>query len=387
MTTAEPIPIQVQSPAGADPGLEAALLDLLRLAAALGGGKAALALWDRQGVWFRAGAGLSRGEWAGLEPLLAEAAPGSGEGPGSFQEACGLRPLAWAHLSGWPEAGRAGRIWALGRWAGPGGPRKDGPAASGHPDGGSPALVLGASLFQRYLALQAEPAEQRSRPRGPSGSSFVPGLVHELRNFSFGISGSLDAFHARFGRHEDMARYERTMRSSLDHLNAFLDELRDYGDPGPPAWAVGDPERVLRGAVDRHRAAAAEGGVDLCLDLAGPLPPMRMDEAHLGGALARLVGLAVGRQKAGGRVTVRAMAVEQEGRREMAGHVEGSRLAFPGLDLARLFEPFYFRAEGFGRLALPVARRVLERHGGTLGAVPTPDGGVRLTFALPALAS
>lgn len=234
--------------------------------------------------------------------------------------------------------------------------------------------------------LQAEALEeQRARPRGPSGSSFVPGLVHELRNFSFGISGGLDAFQARFGRQEETARYEQALRASLAHLNAFLDELRDYGDPGPLEWEAGDPGRVLRGAADRHRAAAGEAGVDLRLELAGPLPPVRMDAASLGPALARLVALALGREPAGGWVAVRAWAALRDGRPELAGQVAGSRLAFPGLDPARLFEPFYLRTSGLGRLALPVARRVLERHGGTLAALPGPDPGVVLAFTLPAL--
>ena len=43
------------------------------------------------------------------------------------------------------------------------------------------------------MAIPPQSEEQRASPRGPSGSSFVPGLVHELRNFIFGISGSLDA--------------------------------------------------------------------------------------------------------------------------------------------------------------------------------------------------
>jgi two-component system sensor histidine kinase DctS len=54
------------------------------------------------------------------------------------------------------------------------------------------------------------------------------------------------------------------------------------------------------------------------------------------------------------------------------------------MDLSRLFEPFYYRASGFGRLALPVARRVLEQHGGSLTADHGPGGGVRLAFTLPA---
>jgi signal transduction histidine kinase len=52
-------------------------------------------------------------------------------------------------------------------------------------------------------------------------------------------------------------------------------------------------------------------------------------------------------------------------------------------DLARFFEPFRFRGAGLGRLALPVARRILEAHGGTLRAAPAEGGGVRIAFTLP----
>ena len=75
------------------------------------------------------------------------------------------------------------------------------------------------------------PEEQRSCSRGPSGSSFVPGLVHELRNFIFGLSGSLEAMQARLGKLEEAAKYQTVMRASLDRLGAFVDELNDYGAP------------------------------------------------------------------------------------------------------------------------------------------------------------
>ena len=229
-----------------------------------------------------------------------------------------------------------------------------------------------------------QPDELRSRPRGPLGSSFVPGLVHELRNFSFGISGSLDAMQARLGRLEEVAKYHEVMRASLDRLNGFLDELGDYGDPKAPDWAEASLERVLREAVERHRPRAREAGVELRLELAPALPPVRADERGLGQAFSRLVGLSLGQQGRGGRVTVSAAAVIQEDRLVLAGRLECPGLELPGVDLSRLFEPFYYRAAGFGRLALPVARRILESHGGSLAAVPGPDGGVRLAFTLPA---
>jgi signal transduction histidine kinase len=229
-------------------------------------------------------------------------------------------------------------------------------------------------------ATPLQPEDLRACPRGPAGSSFVPGLVHEMRNFIFGISGSLDALQARFQHMEEIAKYQTVMRASLDRLDAFMDELADYGDPKPMQRMDGNLELLLREAMEQHRAAAAASGVELRLEVEA-LPPIRADERSLCMAFTRLIGLALGHQTRG-RVTVRAVG-HQGGQPVISGYVESSRLELPGVDLSRLFEPFYFRASGFGRLALPVARRVLENHGGSLTAAQAPGGGVRMAFTLP----
>jgi signal transduction histidine kinase len=66
------------------------------------------------------------------------------------------------------------------------------------------------------------------------------------------------------------------------------------------------------------------------------------------------------------------------------GHVDATGMKLQGVDLARLFEPFYYRASGLGRLALPAARRIFEAHGGNLSAAEGPEGGLRMGFMLPA---
>jgi signal transduction histidine kinase len=221
------------------------------------------------------------------------------------------------------------------------------------------------------LAIPPQPEEQRAGPRGPSGSSFVPGLVHELRNFIFGISGSLDAMGARFAGLEELDKYRMVMGASLGRLNAFLDELEDYGDPKVAAWAEADLEVLLREAAAPHGAGRRRA-------MRGPLPPLRCDGASLRMAFGRLIGVVMG-QAGTAPVTLRAAADAQG----ISGCLDSPGMELPGVDLARLFEPFYFRVSGFGRLSLPVARRVIEHHGGRLGAVRGPGGGVRMGFTLP----
>jgi len=229
-------------------------------------------------------------------------------------------------------------------------------------------------------------AERRSLPRGPDGSSFVPGLVHELRNFAFGISGNLDAFDARFGQRPELARYATVMRGSVDRLNGFLEELADYGDPRELDWTDREPGLLFREAVELRRPRAEAEGASIVLELADPLPVIRVDEQNLVKALVRLLDLALGSPGGRPRVTLAAAAGRRQGQAAVLGQVDGARLELPDLDLSRLFEPFYFRTAGFSRLALPVARRVFERHGGSLRAERDPRGGTRFCFVLPALA-
>lgn len=227
------------------------------------------------------------------------------------------------------------------------------------------------------------PAEQRSNPRGPAASTFVPGLVHELRNFMFGLSGSLDAFHARYGALEGVERYEAVMRASLERLAIFLDEMDAYGDPRPLRRSSRSLQALLREAAEllEHRAAA--GGAEIALELDPALPPVLADEDSLRMAFVRLLGVALGEPVRPGRVTVRAQCRPGGGAPAIAGQVQGAGLDLAGLELSRLFEPFYVRTVGFGRLALPVARRILEHHGGSLAASAGPAGELRLAFTLP----
>jgi light-regulated signal transduction histidine kinase (bacteriophytochrome) len=63
-------------------------------------------------------------------------------------------------------------------------------------------------------------------------------------------------------------------------------------------------------------------------------------------------------------------------------------VTIPVEDRERIFEPFQRgrserRARGTG-LGLTICRRIVERHGGEIAVAPTPDGGNRFHFTLPA---
>jgi len=54
--------------------------------------------------------------------------------------------------------------------------------------------------------------------------------------------------------------------------------------------------------------------------------------------------------------------------------------------LPRLFDPYFSAKSGGTGLGLAIAKKIVEEHGGSIGAENRADGGLRVRFDLPAAA-
>lgn len=347
---------------------EGLLRDWIVLAAAFTGTSIALVLQDEEGIWYRDSSGLSSEQLAALEPALSKG-PTHEPGARLLQEH-GLQVIETFQLVD-IYLRAVGTLCVL----------SSAPLTlSANQQEG---LRLLSDRIQTILTADQHMAETRTTPRAPSAASFVPGLVHELGSFIFGISASLDAFEARFADLDEVKKYGANIRRSLDRMSAFNDELRDYGDPRRFSWSVRELEPLLREAVEHHNPWAEKHHVELHLQVDGPLSAINMDEQSLRAAFIRVVDLVLQQEEAGGHVILHATRSLLGKRLMISGHLDCSSMKFKDADPARLFEPFYFRTSGLGRLTLPGARRVFESHGGTLTAGPGSEGGMRISFMLP----
>ena len=370
-----PFPLQPQSAATprhgfTESGSERMVRDWILLAAAITGASTALVLQDETGIWYRDSSGLTPEQLMVLEPALTQ-------GFTLESNVCLLQGHGFQVIEALPLVNVYHRVIGTLCVLSP----VPLVLSASHHEGLS--LVVGH--LQQILTTEQQKLETRGTPRAPSATSFVPGLVHELRNFVFGISANLDVFKARFAGQEEISKYGTTIRKSLDRLNTFIEELREYGDPKSFKWAERQLEPLLREALEHLKSLVAGNHVDFQLHVEGPLPPLNVDEQSLRAAFIHLLNLVLQQEEAGGCVMLH-LATRLQGERVLiCGHLDGSGLKVKDVDLARLFEPFYFRASGLGRLALPLARRVFESHGGNLTAGPGPEGGMRISFTLPAV--
>ena len=170
----------------------------------------------------------------------------------------------------------------------------------------------------------------------------------------------------------------------LDRLvSEMLDLARLDAGGAPPVKMPVRPSVLVSAALDTIRLRAESRGVHLVVDVPPDLAPLPLDRQQIGRVVAELVLNALDATPAGGTITVSAAPAGDR----LAIAVADTGTGVSADDLTRIFDPFTRGADrhktGTG-LGLPIARRIVEAHGGQLVVDSVVGKGSRFALMLPA---
>jgi signal transduction histidine kinase len=148
--------------------------------------------------------------------------------------------------------------------------------------------------------------------------------------------------------------------------------------------AVSLPQ-AIRDAVETMYISPEEKKVKLILDLPDTLPKTRINEVQIKELVINLVANAIKYTPGGGKVKVSAKEYDES----ILVEVSDTGIGIPSNDLDKVFEEFY-RAEnaksverdGTG-LGLPIAKQIIESHGGKIWVNTKLGEGSTFSFTLP----
>jgi two-component system OmpR family sensor kinase len=215
---------------------------------------------------------------------------------------------------------------------------------------------------------------------------FVADASHELRSPLTVLKGDIDVALRRERSAEEYRRALESSREEVDRMAALAENLLTLArtDAGLPADQLRpvDLGPVARRVVERARGAATEAGLELVLTSSSAVT--RGDAGLLERAVGNLVENAVKYAPRGARVDVRCGSADGLARVE----VEDTGPGIAPEHVPYLFERFYrgdpARSRGSGAgLGLPIARAIVEAHGGRLKLVRAAPGAL-FRVTLPA---
>jgi two-component system sensor histidine kinase AtoS len=202
-------------------------------------------------------------------------------------------------------------------------------------------------------------------------------VAHEVKNPLAAIKGALQIIG---GRLPDTSRDRAIVGdivARVDSLNDIVQDLLVFARPHEPQLAP----VALIDLLESTSALLRRDPVyaNLAIELSGARPVVQADVEQLRVVFLNLMLNAAQATGASGRVRVTISADDFAAAVAIADNGPG----IPNEIRARIFEPFFTTKHRGTGLGLPTARRVVERHRGTVEVECPPSGGTVVTVTLP----
>lgn len=211
--------------------------------------------------------------------------------------------------------------------------------------------------------------------------AFAGQVSHDLRNPLAAVRMSLELIRDDIGTDGDaglLSLLERAERGT-SRMDAMIGELLTFARVGTPELVEVDLTSVVNDVIEDLSGVAQSGQV-----VVTSLPSVRGDAVQLRVLLQNLVANAVKFSPPGSVVEVSAAHTGPAWRVSVADRGPG----VPAADRERIFDPLVrldTRIPGSG-IGLATCRRIVEAHGGRIGAAESDAGGASLWFELPSRA-
>ena len=167
----------------------------------------------------------------------------------------------------------------------------------------------------------------------------------------------------------------------LDHLIGRILELSKMDIQGSPlTFANFDPAELIRGLLSRFQPMIRQKDLEVVLDLSF-IPPFEGDKEALATALLNLLDNAAKFTPDKGRIDIQMLSKPDL----LTISISNTFEKLSDSELSRIFDPFHrakpSRTAGSG-LGLAIAKKIIERHGGVIGAYNT-EKGLEIRISLP----
>jgi two-component system NtrC family sensor kinase len=246
-------------------------------------------------------------------------------------------------------------------------------------------ITVGENITSR---VRSDRAVARAEKLAAVGR-LAAGVVHEINNPLATISACAESLENRisegaFGNSqdaEDLKEYLGLIRDEAFRCKQITMGLLDFsrlrGGNRVPVNIADTIKMTARLVTHQQRG----DNIQIQIETAKDLPPVLGDEGQLQQAVIVLATNAIDSMPEGGRLTLRAVATEQN----VLVEVKDTGGGIPAENLTKIFDPF-FTTKDVGRgtgLGLAVCYGIVSEHGGRLDVRSTVGVGTTFSISLP----
>ena len=245
---------------------------------------------------------------------------------------------------------------------------------------------------QKAVAAQLETALYHAEAANRAKSDFLANMSHELRTPLNGVIGYAEALGLGiFGQlTPKQIEYVNNIRNAGTLLLGIVNDLLDLSvvEAGRQVLAESDAEigALVKSVVALVDDRAASKQLKLTVSLPDPAPVVRCDELKIKQVLVNLVVNAIKFTDPGGAIAI-VVAPEADG--ALGISIIDTGIGIAPQDMPKVMMPFgqvepvLARSRGGVGLGLPLAKKLVELHGGTLTLESVAGVGTTARVTLP----
>ena len=242
-----------------------------------------------------------------------------------------------------------------------------------------------AGLYQdaqeALLRLQRAQYGMMRAERLAAVGTLASSLAHEVRNPLNSINLQLVLLSRRLEHLDDtkrveMSSYIDSARKEISRLNDLVEEFLSLSTVDRVSLSEMEPSEVVRESLELMTPAAHQLGIAVTFNREGQFTPLRLDREKIKQVLINLIRNAIEAMPQGGTLTVSTRM--EEGALFIQVSDTGIGIQ-PGQDV---FDFFVTTKRGGTGLGLPIARRIVEAHGGSLSYESRPGRGTVFSVRL-----
>lgn len=242
-------------------------------------------------------------------------------------------------------------------------------------------LLLVMSLILGFL-VERERKEHRARVHAESLAAVgtaVSEIAHDLKSPLIAIGGFARQVSRKMPFNDPNRLKLDVVIQESDRMESMINEMLDYGRPLELTMRETDLNRLIEECRDLAMSIAEASGVTIktALDLSRTL--CTLDCSRIKQVLMNVLCNAIQASPSGEVIWVKVH--EEKGR--VIIEVMDQGCGIPNDQLSKVFEPFFSTKKGGTGLGLPIVKKIIEAHGGSVRLSANPHGGITATVALP----
>jgi len=243
--------------------------------------------------------------------------------------------------------------------------------------------ILYKYLEDAHLELKKAQDTLLQREKLAALGEMAANVAHEIRNPLV----SIGAFTRRLYKDLDNGLYEKRYAEAIirevDRLEGILNDVLSFSKASKVVFEKFDLNRIIEETLLEMEDELKSRGIEVQKHLDGNLPEIPCDSQQMKQVFINLFSNSRDAMEGGGRLTVRAFSLSQDGRDHIGIEIGDTGGGIPSEVVHNIFNPF-FTTKGWGTgLGLAICHRIVDGHRGVIEVDNEPGRGVTFTVKLP----